>query len=248
MTQQISKWSRRDKSSLQNNSKYRVPPLSESSFYTLFLRKTSKNLHQYLFSLTERNQTRIFALKKKVKIAFSVLLQQAITKGARAPSSESGAATLLPQELHCASEDQVAMAPNCVCEHLCFISTNSDRLVFGSGQAQKLFPYKFMVNAPSLDAIWAYERFPRNTRMAREICNIKQLFTPPGGEPLFEHRLNLVTPFHRREYRKGKSSNTLVEKPGKQGPLTSGAARISRAQSHVRREALPLSGILCPNA
>ena len=52
------------------------------------------------------------------------VLQGAFVEAERIRSGKGGAAKLLPQELYSASQLQAATDLDCVCEHLCFISTN----------------------------------------------------------------------------------------------------------------------------
>lgn len=87
-------------------------------------------------------------------------------EAARALSSYSSAAKLLPWELHSASQHQAATALNCVSEHLCFISIYFGTLFFGSEDAQKIFPYKSMVIASLLPIILAHKMFHRNALLS----------------------------------------------------------------------------------
>ena len=84
-----------------------------------------KDLHEYLFSLTERNLKRTFYFNKKGKKWkwHSVFAsQQAFIEAAHTQSCRNGTTQLLLWKIYSASQHQAAIALNCVCEHLCFIS------------------------------------------------------------------------------------------------------------------------------
>ena len=105
-----------------NCSQYSFPLLSESLFYaTSLLRKTyiSTCFHQ------PKGIWRVLLVlpkKGKMKLAFSSCFAARRYRGSATLISESSAAKLLPWELPSTSQHQAAVALNCVCEHLCFIS------------------------------------------------------------------------------------------------------------------------------
>lgn len=106
-----------------------------------------------VFANTKKSEEDFCFYREKVKITFSMfLLPQARIEAARATSRGSGAAMLLPQDLHSAMR---VTALSCVSEHLCFSSVYFGRLFFQSGNTQKFFPCKLMVIASSLYAILA---------------------------------------------------------------------------------------------
>ena len=57
-----------------------------------------------------------------MKITFSICLQQTFIGAAHIQSGENGTTQLLPWKTNSASQYPAAIALNCVCEHLCFIS------------------------------------------------------------------------------------------------------------------------------
>lgn len=86
----------------------------------------TKELHKYLFSLSERNQKRILAFIKKKKKSrkqkqySAFVLQESLWRQCDPrQNSESGTTKLPPQELHSAAQHPAAIALNCACEHLC---------------------------------------------------------------------------------------------------------------------------------
>ena len=78
-------------------------------------------------SLTRRN-SKIYPFTKKgekQKQHSTFVSAGAITEGESTMSSKSGRAKLIPWKLHSAPQHHAAIALNCVCEHLCFISIYS---------------------------------------------------------------------------------------------------------------------------
>lgn len=75
----------------------------------------TKDLHEYLFSLTERNPKRVFAFIRKSESGNSVqpLFCRNLLRGSATPA-ETVAPKLLPKELHSGSQRQAAVALNCV--------------------------------------------------------------------------------------------------------------------------------------
>ena len=78
-----------------------------------------------LFSLTKRNQKRIFTFTKerqKAKIVFSVYFALSYYRGSRFLSRKSGTTKFLLWEVQSASQHQNTKTMSYVYEHLCFTS------------------------------------------------------------------------------------------------------------------------------
>lgn len=87
----------------------------------------TKDLHYYLFPLTERNLKITFDFKKKGESDNSV--QYVFSRSCDTLSTESGPTHIRPWEPHSASQVQAAPALNYACEHLCFVFIDSMHLL-----------------------------------------------------------------------------------------------------------------------
>lgn len=87
----------------------------------------TKDLHYYLFPLTERNSKITFDFKKKGESDNSV--QYVFSRSCDTLSTESGPTHIRPWEPHSASQVQAAPALNYACEHLCFVFIDSMHLL-----------------------------------------------------------------------------------------------------------------------
>lgn len=148
----------------------------------------------------ERNVKRIFAFtkKQKVKRALSVYLP-ACTQG-----SKRGPTQLLPQELHSASQPQAAqpwtvwasaiisiyfVGPLAMCPQISEKAWDPLRGVWGGS---KPFPFKLMVIASLLFAVWAYSMFYSITLLSESEGNRYHqsnmyLYTPSSSLPFTIH-------------------------------------------------------------
>lgn len=150
-----------------------------------------EDLHDYLFSLTERNMKRIFALTKseKQKQLSAFVLQWALQRQRARPTD------LLPWEPHSASQPQAPIALNCVWEHLCFISVNFGhpsvrcvlsyqkslrQVILGVWECSNITPYKLKVIPSSLYAMWAWKGFLGYWKYLYSMYFLFSLFSDSG--------------------------------------------------------------------
>ena len=75
----------------------------------------TKDPHQYLFLLTERNLKRIFPFRKNGTIVLSICFcRELFAEAVLTPQQREGTSRLFPQELHSAYQHQATKAVNCL--------------------------------------------------------------------------------------------------------------------------------------
>ena len=105
--------------------------------------------------------------KQKAKAAFSICWQRAARGSAHAQKQRAWRSRSQDHLRRLSISRRISHCRlNCVCEHLYFILTYFGRLFLGSGNTQKIFPYKLLVVASSLYAISAYEGFHRKALLS----------------------------------------------------------------------------------